>query len=1777
MVDYSAAIQSVDSSDRAASKSLSTDQSPDDAARSFELSRASGVPAQDINQDIPGFEQAHKAQLGKMLIDNNPDVSNFINAHPLHGQLIHDDLGSLDEYSRAYRRIAPGGHPLTEAAKGFAEGFGNVGEIGQEYPRFVRDADKYPTATALLAPVGIPLEVAGRTFRGVTAGAYRAVKALGINAGMGEQDADKQAKELAGILEYELMKPSSRMIAEPAAMRPRVAEEILPPEPKPAAPGGLPKPPPTIEGELTGGPTDLSRRGFLQGAAAIAASRAVPKLPETIAQLAKAPLSRLEDPMLPHTLARQALYKLGEDTEQAIGYLLDEAADTTKLKPVFTKAAEMIRSGQIMRSGIGESLQQTIQELAQQEAQRLRPYLEAGERPPSGVSDLVDEIEAQHTELSSKATDEVIAARDKTALSQRSPEKLEEFTQGLPKGTTRIAVDAFAKVPPEKFNWIPDLEQKLASGATSITVPTNTYISKIEKEIHDEIKEFVSHGEDLSPAEVKELKENKVPPESIKSAALMHPETGKVYEGTTHATAIEEAAKDFPGYDVYNQYLREGFTTDRGRFVGREEAQRIAESQKQITERGAERQASRRKAGVDSSLIAEDLALQTIRDGAGFNPQEFAQKMLPAEGGPPGKPPEEPPSPPEGGPLPEKPKRIFSKAKAFGRTEREYSAYEKLIAQRDAEDVEWRLKRAQKQAALENSKAWKDEASSIRAEVRDEISSRPEIAAYRFFQDGEAYGNKLARRPKINEASLTPEQKASFPKQFIAPRGRGYDPDAVANLFGLGDGDSVVAAISALEREATAGRGDIVDRLVDAEVNRRVDAKLGETAKERLDEAYDHALSVTQIELIHERMLQLGTQVGTAIEIPPVATKLGALNLLHQELFGGMSSRRFLNDAGRFGRRVDKALLSDDPAEAFKSAQAQYIAAEMAKEAKQVEKETKVFDRLEKRYRKREVDGRDPAYTNWIHDILNQIGEGRRDPNDIRTEIEAAPEKTLQEFIDARAAMGRAIYMPQFLLDRQAKNLDEMNVLEARQVMNALRSLDKSSRDETQVVTATGKIDLKNLQDQMAEKLETLGVATEIENLPGLWGGFRKTLRWYNAESLQIESILNRWDRGDAFGIFNQWIGRPLIEAANYESQLQKEIAKDYKGLPNQLTWGELNRTVPNTIFRSPRDAWKSAEGKYDFSDAEPIPFTRAHLRSVLLNAGNESNLKKLADGYQIKPEQIKDWLDTYAKKEDWDWAQAHGKMFEKLKKLSDIMRRDMYGVAPEKVELQPIQTPHGEYEGWYHPVIYSDIWKGQRVAASKPSDLFVGNNPWSRPSTPAAYTYERTGYVAPINLNFDQIPAKLSQEIHDIAFHQPVVNAAKIIMDPKNRFVNTVSKHYGKAYADLFEPWLRDIANARNYNGANQEMGEYIRNYTRAGWVQWAIGLNLGTIEKHTPTALMNSISEVGGREFADAAGSLLNEGPVRGEKNWDWAIRTFDELQRRHQNWMENVSGAQEASLAPMGFEAARQKVARISTWPVAFLDLASAVPTAIAAYKTALDEGRSFGDAVYAGNRAVRRAHGSTAITSRSAFQRDYPEITYLYNFMSRMYQYGYEYSWKAKDIATGQAGSKAPEYARNIIFGYFATVMFMGMVETAVSDTDPDETWESFAGKSLVNGMTAPLIGVRQLVHAIMHKSDPVMGLGGEEMKRLTDLVRDIKTKGYGMSPDRAGRTIKHANDLFGFLTGLSNAEIGNMQEYLYDLDHGKAKVGDWWRGLRRGKTDKPTSEENFLKLLRGGKR
>ena len=94
-----------------------------------------------------------------------------------------------------------------------------------------------------------------------------------------------------------------------------------------------------------------------------------------------------------------------------------------------------------------------------------------------------------------------------------------------------------------------------------------------------------------------------------------------------------------------------------------------------------------------------------------------------------------------------------------------------------------------------------------------------------------------------------------------------------------------------------------------------------------------------------------------------------------------------------------------------------------------------------------------------------------------------------------------------------------------------------------------------------------------------------------------------------------------------------------------------------------------------------------------------------------------------------------------------------------------------------------------------------------------------------------------------------------------------------------------------------------------------------------------------------------------------------------------------------------------------------------------------------------------------------------------------------------------------------------------------------------------------------------------------MKIATELIRDVVKGQVSLSKEHRGNLIKHANNMLGVATGWTNGEIGNMLQFLTDIQTGKAKPktgGDWFRGLTQGKMDRPASIENVWRIITGGK-
>jgi len=251
-----------------------------------------------------------------------------------------------------------------------------------------------------------------------------------------------------------------------------------------------------------------------------------------------------------------------------------------------------------------------------------------------------------------------------------------------------------------------------------------------------------------------------------------------------------------------------------------------------------------------------------------------------------------------------------------------------------------------------------------------------------------------------------------------------------------------------------------------------------------------------------------------------------------------------------------------------------------------------------------------------------------------------------------------------------------------------------------------------------------------------------------------------------------------------------------------------------------------------------------------------------------------------------------------------------------------------------------------------------------------------------------------------------------------------------------------------------------------------------------------------------------------------------------------------------------------------PVSFSDMLSSVPTWLAKYRDAMERGADTGQAIFEADRAVRRAHGSSAITNLPAIMRGNAlarTFTSLYGFFSHMLQKQYEIAWKARDSireARGGDLTLMKKFAPDVIWGLVSYVIIPALVEEVVTPYTGHEkdSWGKWALKVFTMDMAASFIGPRDFVHSLINWSEPSAGMIGTLFKETQKLARDIAKGPRAFSRRDAGKTILHTFTMTGILTGLANAEMGKvlgfLQQWEAGYEHPKGPF-DWIRAYRTG--------------------
>lgn len=1811
--------------------------SAEDAGRAQELSEATGANPALIYGNLEGFEQQHKAALTSALLTNNQYLRDYANSHPLAAKISNDDWGQLDTVSQALKPFSGSSlgkaidapySVVGAAAKGFREGFGSE-PMGSWLPT---DAGLNKMAWAEMTAVGYPLEMAGRVFSGIVEGAKQGSVQLQTAFGTDPNVAERRSNEVAALVEAELGGLTGRHIptevAEPIIRQvsdaARTAKPYLDAGAEP--PVGLHPVIDQVHSEQA--KQDVKNLDDLFSEAQKSSTRE--RSPELFAHFVR---QHTDSSIGIDVEALRKLYgdKVPEADDNILGWApriqeqmaLAEAhggdvevplADwLSKVDPEVAKELHdfiRVRPGGMTLDEAKEGSKPI--ELDAEQEENKNPYTKGEEeaRPTTAPAEAPVATPADPVDSVRQAAGLKPALAPKGIVPQKTILGSVELTGA--DAATFSSRDAIKEIDPEQLTGVPralheffaDRLDKMA-GDTPIWVVDNDTMNKINKEyrhppntpaFYDWSKHHIVMAQDVAEGQLGHGVSAHILMHEIAHAATVR-EMNAFPDLKAAVRSMMNETKDYhrgpggmsgasykPGPNEIHEYAFKNEQEFIAEAFSNPQFQEVLAKTPISKELGGElklggpvRSVWDAVRGIIKGLISKLTGVKDVPDSImdglmrlGPTFEEAQKRMKGGAAGTSAAAPREPELP---GMTRVEDREPFDKAASIGMTKDQYQRYMALIDKQRAEDAEHQKAQAEKLERQRQTQEWKDNAKVVREQVSSDIRARPDIAADTLLREGNLHGEKVGK-VTLDRASVPTELRKQLPEGYIGDRG--VHPDDLAGLFGYQSGDAMVGGLARLEQErqleGLTPQAHLW-KLIDAETERQMRKQFGDLEQNILAEAKDHVISPTQMDLLHEELLALGTKAKGELPIKKDDLKAWIKDQFDKTPVGSHSVDKYLAAAGRAGREAEEALLDERNNDAFKAKQQQYHSMLLANEAKKLGKERAGFDKLAKRFSRREVGGVPTEYTNWIHDILQRTGNGvRRSVQDLQQAIGRESQQGLREFVEAKNNDGRiweqdenapsdfqVMPVAPFLFDQAyRKPVDEMSTEEFRAVNNSLKTLVKNGSDENKITVSGNKADLQETIGKMTDQLKDLFQGQEKQYAFGHKDqGVGHVVRTYWASLLQIESIFNRFDRGDPNGIFRKAITQPIFEGSHTLSTLETKYSRMYKEL--NFPKADLKKKVDNPLFGDP------------LRDGDKAPMTRANLLAVLQNVGNPGQLDKLARGYKIQnKDAIMQWLFQNTKKEDWDRAQKLGDIFEQAFGEAADMYHGLSGVSPEKIDIRPIQTPFGEYKGWYHPIVYDPLRPGSSKKLMGQDPLEAGS--YYRAATPSGYTKKRTGYAAPINLNFDAVPNKLKSILNDIAMRPAVTDAAKVFYDPKWQMAMT--KYYGKEVKDLMLPYLKDIAGQKTYKSAAAAAAARYLEYARQNVTATLIGLNPSTVLKHGPTAAMLSIKEVGAGNFLREVTSLLSMNDELGERNWNFAMKGgmidgerwngSEELQRRHRNWQETISGAQQDVF---GENTLRNTVIKLGATPVAISDLLSAVPTWLAKYKLAIRAGEEHGDAVQLADTAVRRAHGSSATAARPAIMRGGPLAqlaTPFYTFFNEMFQRQYEMAWRAKD-AVGQfsdgdyrAGLKE---VPNLAKGLWAYVIFPALIEQMVSPwvTGNKSATETVALAGL-RTVASSLPVIRDAVEAFLGNRDPTIGLYSTGIKTLVDIGRDLGKGKVMFEKQNAGRLIKHTATAFGAMSGLANAQMGRTGEFVYDVATGQQRpkdTGDILRGLWHG--------------------
>jgi hypothetical protein len=940
---------------------------------------------------------------------------------------------------------------------------------------------------------------------------------------------------------------------------------------------------------------------------------------------------------------------------------------------------------------------------------------------------------------------------------------------------------------------------------------------------------------------------------------------------------------------------------------------------------------------------------------------------------------------------------VFKTAEDAGMTKGEFAAYTAIIRKAQAQAHDQVLKRTMRTEALKDKLAWTAESDAVRPEIEQQVKSRPALQAWHLL----AYGRDIldpdreVAATKLDLAATRNILGASFPRlpRGLTAKEGGIHPDALAPAFGYESGEAMLRDIvnENVGREDAAvqmGRALPLNKYIAALVDQGIDEQLEQLFGDPLTDgtveetALAAAHNKGQRDVLAAEMRQLGKQAG---QEPPYTvqqvTQWVRASLADTPIKHAINVAKYRKAEAQAGLETQRFLLARKPIDAFKAKQRQMIAHVFATEAERLQKDWQITTTYWLNVAKAATrSGTAQPFVDQTHGILERLGINvRRDPGELSRALAGKP---LADFQDEQNRLGVDLVIADFLRDQAFRqHYQTLTSDQFQAARDAVNSLLYVGRRQNWADVDGRRVALNELADQIADSTAMLPnvVRPTAYITPGAVEGGMRAAKDLLANGLgglrMVEHLLVQLDGGKP-GPLHAALFAPMKRAA--------EVKRGFIELKNSLLKEALDAMPAD--YKATLKNLVEVPGLTDPKTGKNIVLTRDNLLALAMNIGNageDSNLEKLAAGFGWEPEAIIPALNEVMTKTDFDFVQRVGDLYERFRDPLDQMSREMTGVGLKFVEPTPFSTQFGDYRGWYFPIIYDRFENPDVFMKEDPSSPFGGSQ-YFRATTRSGSTIARTGYKGRLEFDLRNVATRIDQTLHDIAFRRAVSDAYKVLTHKRIR--QTIIDKAGQHSYDYLNDWLRSVARSSNVDDKAVQGLNRVMRYFRSGLGSTYIAFNPITALLHGPTAFLHGMGEVGIKYWTGAARDLMGSLFSSGEsqkfvQDNSYEVRTYTQHlgEQSAQNMRRLL--AQDTLLAK-----ARSKGEVLGDYALSKMLNMSAHVVFLARYRQAMDEGMTSAEAAAEGDRAVRFAHGGKDTMDQAALFRANNE------FVRSMVQFG-----------------------------------------------------------------------------------------------------------------------------------------------------------------------------------------